>query len=182
MLKISEKLEKNILVLHQIGLLYSNSNKKAIKNLEQLELDISNFDQSEFYYYFMGNPHKYDISEPWKVIRNTNKYTSISQYSIDELVNILKGIIIYEVFTNHGEISTTASVPIFFEIAVLDFQVANEIKEWSEIFGFNNSYFPYGERSKIAFYQFIYKYSNDPKIIENMKLKLQIAGYIKFNT
>jgi len=174
-------LETNISDLMQIGVYYEDASNVEIENLDQLIVNVSDFKQESFYNAFHGVIHKYDISEKWQVNRHSKPYCILDSYTLEELGNILKGEIVYETFIGHGRSSITASVPVYFEIAIRDYSFALSLLRWSEKFGFDNSYFPYGTRSHLEFNQFMYKYSTESDIIKKFKLELQVAGYIRFD-
>ena len=164
----------------ELGKYYGTSSYRKIKSLETLKYDISDLKHLSFRR-FSEEIYICSSDEKWQLKRAKESKTLLSKYSLDELVNILKGMIIYELFSDVGRGSTTLSIPIYFEIAAKDYEKAQELQEWAELFAFDNSYFPYGEMSKISFYQYVYKYSQEPTIVKKLKVKLQVAGYIKFN-
>lgn len=173
-------MEKNINGLIELGIFYSDVTKEEIEKLDRLSIDTVTFKQEAFYSDFMGTPDKFSIDSKWNVRRDAPSHNILANYTVEELKNILKGIIIYEVFIGRSATSVSASVPVFFELASINYNEAFKFLEWTEFFNYGNSHFPYGERSKIAFYQYVYKYSNEQRTVDKMKVELQVAGYIKF--
>ncbi|MEA2073380.1 MAG: hypothetical protein U9O86_07310 [Campylobacterota bacterium] len=175
-IEIKNKVEDII----KLGSSYSNSNSDEILSLDKLVINTSELSKTiisigDIRYQLLKS------TERWKVNRESKRYNILSNYTLDELKNILKGIIVHETFEQRGG-SVTATVGLYFEIASRNYERAKTIELWAKnSFRFDNDYFPYGERSKISFYLFMYKYSNDTKIANRMKVKLQVAGYIKFD-
>jgi hypothetical protein len=102
-----------------------------------------------------------------------------SLYSVEYLSKCMIGVIIAESSIGMERVSVSATIGVFFAIAIKDYKAAQKIVDYV-LPNYDNSYLDDLESRRVELYQFIYKYSDEEDVVKKIKLKLQIAGYIKY--
>lgn len=94
-------------------------------------------------------------------------------YNAEELSDILKGVIVGEIYIRNGYHfglgSVSASIPVIFALESIDCDQAELMIKWAKYFGFNNTYFPRGSsvRKTREYHNYITEYSiNDNAVIQ----------------
>jgi len=164
--------------IYKLGNLYFD-NFQEIKDKEKIDL-LFTFTSKEQYMLYSAFTEKVvsDIGLN-NLLLDKSKKKPFSLYSVEYLSKFIIGVIIAESSIGMERVSVSATIGVFFAIAIKDYKAAKKIVDYV-LPNYDNSYLEDLESRRVELYQFIYKYSDEEDVVKKIKLKLQIAGYIKF--
>jgi len=164
--------------IYKLGDLYFDTFQEvADKSKIILPFTFTDKEQHMLYSAFTGKVIK-DIDLNAQSLDKSQK-KPFSLYSVEYLSKLMIGVIIAESSIGMDKVSVSATIGVFFAVAIKDYKEAQRIVDYV-LQNYDNSYLADLESRRVELYQFIYKYSDEEYVVKKMKVKLQTAGYVKF--